>query len=175
MHPFGPHITVDVDGTQAVKCIRSIRRWSYEVFGNDRAIEVSQSQNSLDGAVIEFYFTAPCSISNDTATDPSVFPLLLCVCVCGGRGVFADATALDTHTAQFVVMVTPEDMQANAEFVRLADYHIEAMGACPSCSCNAVYRFYAPLTVHVPAVAVPLTSYLASVYRWCKQPQLRQR
>jgi acetyl-CoA carboxylase/biotin carboxylase 1 len=29
---------------------------------------------------------------------------------------------------QFVVMVTPEDMQANAEFVRLADYHIDAMG-----------------------------------------------
>jgi hypothetical protein len=26
-------------------------------------------------------------------------------------------------------MVTPEDMQANAEFVRLADYHIDAMGA----------------------------------------------
>lgn len=25
-------------------------------------------------------------------------------------------------------MVTPEDMQANAEFVRLADHHIDALG-----------------------------------------------
>jgi len=55
------------NGIAAVKCMRSIRRWSYEVFGNDRAIE-------------------------------------------------------------FVCMVTPEDMQANAEFVRLADYHIDALG-----------------------------------------------
>ena len=47
--------------------MRSIRRWSYEMFGNDRAI-------------------------------------------------------------QFVVLVTPEDMKANAEYVRMADLHVDAPG-----------------------------------------------
>ncbi|CAB4070281.1 ACACA [Lepeophtheirus salmonis] len=50
------------NGIAAVKCIRSIRRWAYENFSNDRAIK-------------------------------------------------------------FVVMVSPEDLKANAEFIRMADYH----------------------------------------------------
>lgn len=53
-------ILIANNGIAAVKCIRSIRRWAYEVFGNERAIK-------------------------------------------------------------FIVMVTPEDLQANAEFIKLAD------------------------------------------------------
>jgi len=53
------------NGIAAVKCMRSIRRWSYETFGNDRVI-------------------------------------------------------------QFVVLVTPEDMAANAEYVRMADQTVDA-------------------------------------------------
>jgi acetyl-CoA carboxylase / biotin carboxylase 1 len=51
----------------AVKAIRSIRRWSYETFGDDRAI-------------------------------------------------------------QFTVMATPEDLAANAEFIRMADQYVEVPG-----------------------------------------------
>ena len=52
---------------QAVKCIRSIRRWAYTTFGNMRAI-------------------------------------------------------------QFVVMVTPEDMKGNMEFVQIAEQHVDVPG-----------------------------------------------
>eukprot|EP00045_Choanoeca_perplexa_P018135 m.279161 g.279161 ORF g.279161 m.279161 type:complete len:2306 (+) comp17727_c0_seq1:161-7078(+) len=55
------------NGIAAVKCIRSIRKWSYHTFGNDRVI-------------------------------------------------------------QFIVMVTPEDMAANAEFLRMADQHVDVPG-----------------------------------------------
>lgn len=60
-------VLVANNGIAAVKCIRSIRRWAYEVFSNDRAIK-------------------------------------------------------------FFVMVTPEDMQANAEFIKLADSIIPVPG-----------------------------------------------
>ncbi|EGD82369.1 acetyl-CoA carboxylase [Salpingoeca rosetta] len=60
-------ILIANNGIAAVKCIRSIRRWSYNTFGNEKAI-------------------------------------------------------------QFVVMVTPEDMAANAEFVKLADQHVDVPG-----------------------------------------------
>ena len=55
------------NGIAAVKCIRSIRRWCYETFRNERAV-------------------------------------------------------------RFVVMVTPEDLEANAEFVRLADQFVAVPG-----------------------------------------------
>lgn len=55
------------NGIAAVKCMRSIRRWSYEVFRNERAI-------------------------------------------------------------RFVVMVTPEDLKANAEYVKMADNYVPVPG-----------------------------------------------
>lgn len=55
------------NGIAAVKCIRSIRRWSYEMFKNERAV-------------------------------------------------------------RFVVMVTPEDLKANAEYIRLADQYVPVQG-----------------------------------------------
>ncbi|XP_021953724.1 acetyl-CoA carboxylase isoform X2 [Folsomia candida] len=55
------------NGIAAVKCMRSIRRWAYEVFRNDRAI-------------------------------------------------------------RFVVMVTPEDLKANAEYVKMADHYVPVPG-----------------------------------------------
>ena len=60
-------ILIANNGIAAVKCIRSIRRWSYEQFSKERAIK-------------------------------------------------------------FVVMVTPEDLKANAEFIRLADYVCQVKG-----------------------------------------------
>ncbi|KAJ3133662.1 acetyl-coenzyme-A carboxylase [Physocladia obscura] len=60
-------ILVANNGMAAVKCIRSIRRWSYETFGNDHAIT-------------------------------------------------------------FAVMATPEDLQVNAEYIRLADQYVEVPG-----------------------------------------------
>lgn len=72
VHRFGgrrviERVLVANNGIAAVKCIRSIRRWAYEVFNNDRAIK-------------------------------------------------------------FFVMVTPEDMQANAEYIKLADSIIPVPG-----------------------------------------------
>ncbi|CBY23872.1 unnamed protein product [Oikopleura dioica] len=55
------------NGIAAVKCIRSIRRWCYETFRNER-------------------------------------------------------------TVKFVVMVSPEDLEANAEFIRLADQYVPVPG-----------------------------------------------
>jgi len=60
-------ILVANNGIAAVKAIRSIRKWAYETFGNERAIE-------------------------------------------------------------FTVMATPEDLKANAEFVKLADNYVEVPG-----------------------------------------------
>ncbi|CAM1302616.1 Uncharacterised protein r2_g1260 [Pycnogonum litorale] len=55
------------NGIAAVKCIRSIRRWAYEMFKNEKAI-------------------------------------------------------------RFVVMVTPEDLRANAEYIKLADHYVPVPG-----------------------------------------------
>ncbi|NXD12598.1 ACACB carboxylase, partial [Nothocercus nigrocapillus] len=55
------------NGIAAVKCMRSIRRWAYEMFRNERAIK-------------------------------------------------------------FVVMVTPEDLKANAEYIKMADHYVPVPG-----------------------------------------------
>lgn len=55
------------NGIAAVKCMRSIRRWSYEMFKNERAV-------------------------------------------------------------RFVVMVTPEDLKANAEYIKMADHYVPVTG-----------------------------------------------
>ncbi|XP_061154933.1 acetyl-CoA carboxylase 1 isoform X2 [Syngnathus typhle] len=55
------------NGIAAVKCMRSIRRWAYEMFRNERAI-------------------------------------------------------------RFVVMVTPEDLKANAEYIKIADHYVPVPG-----------------------------------------------
>ncbi|XP_064490125.1 acetyl-CoA carboxylase-like isoform X4 [Ornithodoros turicata] len=60
-------ILIANNGIAAVKCMRSIRRWSYEMFSNDKAI-------------------------------------------------------------RFVVMVTPEDLNANAEYIKLADHCVPVPG-----------------------------------------------
>lgn len=39
-------ILIANNGIAAVKCMRSIRRWSYEMFGNDRAITVRLAESS---------------------------------------------------------------------------------------------------------------------------------
>ncbi|XP_073241070.1 acetyl-CoA carboxylase-like isoform X1 [Porites lutea] len=55
------------NGIAAVKCMRSVRRWAYELFGNERAI-------------------------------------------------------------RFVAMVTPEDLKANAEYIKMADQYVSVPG-----------------------------------------------
>ncbi|BFZ10005.1 hypothetical protein BsWGS_13044 [Bradybaena similaris] len=69
---FGGSITINKvlianNGIAAVKCMRSVRRWAYEMFRNERAIK-------------------------------------------------------------FVVMVTPEDLKANAEYIRMADQYVPVPG-----------------------------------------------
>ncbi|KAI1309415.1 Acetyl-CoA carboxylase [Halotydeus destructor] len=60
-------ILIANNGIAAVKCMRSIRRWAYEMFKNERAI-------------------------------------------------------------RFVVMVTPEDLKANAEYIKMADHYVPVPG-----------------------------------------------
>lgn len=60
-------ILIANNGIAAVKCMRSIRRWSYEMFRNERAI-------------------------------------------------------------RFAVMVTPEDLKANAEYIKMADHYVPVPG-----------------------------------------------
>ena len=59
------------NGIAAVKEIRSVRKWAYETFGDERAI-------------------------------------------------------------QFTVMATPEDLQANADYIRMADRYVEVRLRTPS-------------------------------------------
>ncbi|CAK9831548.1 Acetyl-CoA carboxylase [Anthophora retusa] len=72
VHRFGGtrvinKVLIANNGIAAVKCMRSIRRWSYEMFKNERAI-------------------------------------------------------------RFVVMVTPEDLKANAEYIKMADQYVPVPG-----------------------------------------------
>lgn len=60
-------ILIANNGMAAMKEIRSVRKWAYETFGNERAIE-------------------------------------------------------------FTVMATPEDLKANAEYIRMADNYVEVPG-----------------------------------------------
>ena len=60
-------VLVANNGIAAVKCIRSMRQWAYELFGNEKVIK-------------------------------------------------------------FVAMVTPEDLKANAEYIKLADHFIHLPG-----------------------------------------------
>ncbi|XP_066599220.1 acetyl-CoA carboxylase-like isoform X1 [Prorops nasuta] len=72
VHRFGGSrvinkVLIANNGIAAVKCMRSVRRWSYEMFKNERAI-------------------------------------------------------------RFVVMVTPEDLKANAEYIKMADQYVPVPG-----------------------------------------------
>lgn len=62
-----PQVLIANNGIAAVKEIRSVRKWAYETFGNERAI-------------------------------------------------------------QFTVMATPEDLHANADYIRMADQYVEVRG-----------------------------------------------
>lgn len=66
-HTVITNILIANNGIAAVKEIRSVRKWSYETFGNEKAI-------------------------------------------------------------QFTVMATPEDLQANADYIRMADQYVEVPG-----------------------------------------------
>jgi biotin carboxylase len=83
------------NGIAAVKEIRSVRKWAYETFGDERAI-------------------------------------------------------------QFTVMATPEDLQANAEYIRMADQYVEVgdttgLFATPAGWANGTRRYpAAPTTTTTP-------------------------
>lgn len=64
---FSFKVLIANNGIAAVKCMRSVRRWSYEIFKNERAV-------------------------------------------------------------RFVVMVTPEDLKANAEYIKMADHYVPVPG-----------------------------------------------
>ena len=66
-HTVINNVLIANNGIAAVKEIRSVRKWAYETFGDERAI-------------------------------------------------------------QFTVMATPEDLQANAEYIRMADQYVEVPG-----------------------------------------------
>ncbi len=65
--PLSLQVLIANNGIAAVKEIRSVRKWAYETFGDERAI-------------------------------------------------------------QFTVMATPEDLQANADYIRMADHYVEVPG-----------------------------------------------
>jgi len=77
------------NGIAAVKEIRSVRKWAYETFGDERAI-------------------------------------------------------------QFTVMATPEDLQANAEYIRMADQYVEVGAAREACNARQDGSPEAPTTTTTP-------------------------
>ncbi|XP_069082674.1 acetyl-CoA carboxylase 1 isoform X4 [Pleurodeles waltl] len=80
------------NGIAAVKCMRSIRRWSYEVFRNERAL-------------------------------------------------------------RFVVMVTPEDLKANAEYIKMADHYVPVPGG-PNNNNYANVELILDIAKRIPVQAV---------------------
>ncbi|KAM9823082.1 acetyl-CoA carboxylase 2 isoform 4-T4 [Syngnathus typhle] len=80
------------NGIAAVKCMRSIRRWSYEMFRNEKAI-------------------------------------------------------------RFVVMVTPEDLKANAEYIKMADHYVPVPGG-PNNNNYANVELIVDIAKRIPVQAV---------------------
>ncbi|XP_033828316.1 acetyl-CoA carboxylase isoform X2 [Periophthalmus magnuspinnatus] len=80
------------NGIAAVKCMRSIRRWSYEMFRNERII-------------------------------------------------------------RFVVMVTPEDLKANAEYIKMADHYVPVPGG-PNNNNYANVELIVDIAKRIPVQAV---------------------
>ncbi|XP_060699469.1 acetyl-CoA carboxylase 2 isoform X2 [Hemiscyllium ocellatum] len=80
------------NGIAAVKCMRSIRRWSYEMFRNERAV-------------------------------------------------------------RFVVMVTPEDLKANAEYIKMADQYVPVSGG-PNNNNYANVELIVDIAKRIPVQAV---------------------
>lgn len=80
------------NGIAAVKCMRSIRRWSYEMFRNERVI-------------------------------------------------------------RFVVMVTPEDLKANAEYIKMADHYVPVTGG-PNNNNYANVELIVDIAKRIPVQAV---------------------
>nr|UXL88908.1 acetyl-CoA carboxylase-like 6 isoform 3 [Potamotrygon motoro] len=80
------------NGIAAVKCMRSIRRWSYEMFRNEKAI-------------------------------------------------------------RFVVMVTPEDLKANAEYIKMADHYVPVTGG-PNNNNYANVELIVDIAKRIPVQAV---------------------
>ncbi|KAA0716748.1 Acetyl-CoA carboxylase 2 [Triplophysa tibetana] len=80
------------NGIAAVKCMRSIRRWSYEMFRNERTI-------------------------------------------------------------RFVVMVTPEDLKANAEYIKMADHYVPVPGG-PNNNNYANVEMILDIAKRIPVQAV---------------------
>uniref|UniRef100_A0A8C5AZK7 acetyl-CoA carboxylase n=1 Tax=Gadus morhua TaxID=8049 RepID=A0A8C5AZK7_GADMO len=94
---FGGHRVIEKvlianNGIAAVKCMRSIRRWSYEMFRNERTI-------------------------------------------------------------RFVVMVTPEDLKANAEYIKMADHYVPVPGG-PNNNNYANVELIVDIAKRIPVQAV---------------------
>ncbi|XP_027422308.1 acetyl-CoA carboxylase 2 isoform X1 [Bos indicus x Bos taurus] len=94
---FGGHLVIEKvlianNGIAAVKCMRSIRRWAYEMFRNERAI-------------------------------------------------------------RFVVMVTPEDLKANAEYIKMADQYVPVPGG-PNNNNYANVELIVDIAKRIPVQAV---------------------
>ncbi|OWK14878.1 hypothetical protein Celaphus_00000203, partial [Cervus elaphus hippelaphus] len=94
---FGGNLVIEKvlianNGIAAVKCMRSIRRWAYEMFRNERAI-------------------------------------------------------------RFVVMVTPEDLKANAEYIKMADQYVPVPGG-PNNNNYANVELIVDIAKRIPVQAV---------------------
>ncbi|TKS78760.1 Acetyl-CoA carboxylase 2 [Collichthys lucidus] len=92
------------NGIAAVKCMRSIRRWSYEMFRNERTI-------------------------------------------------------------RFVVMVTPEDLKANAEYIKMADHYVPVPGG-PNNNNYANVELIVDIAKRIPVQTALLLSGPSSKAMW---------
>ncbi|KAK9746194.1 Carbamoyl-phosphate synthase L chain, ATP binding domain [Popillia japonica] len=87
------------NGIAAVKCMRSVRRWSYEMFKNERAVRFVVMNNGI--AAVK--------------------------CMRSVRR-WSYEMFKNERAVRFVVMVTPEDLKANAEYIKMADHYVPVPG-----------------------------------------------
>jgi acetyl-CoA carboxylase / biotin carboxylase 1 len=102
-------ILIANNGIAAVKAIRSIRRWSYETFGNEREVRACALGGGGGGG------------GGGAAGGPKR-PLGL-----EARGP-PPPPPPPPPQVYFVVMTTPEDLKANAEYIRMSDRFVEVPG-----------------------------------------------
>lgn len=91
IHPSLLQVLIANNGIAAVKAIRSIRRWAFEMFQVGRSVYLS--------TYIHTYH----------------HPLTY-------------LPTQDERAISFVVMATPDDMRANAEYIRMADEVVDVPG-----------------------------------------------
>ena len=114
--PIAAQVLIANNGLGATKAITSIRRWAFDAFGDDRKVRgATVAENAVAAASLLLCATQRCNVYG-YLHDSRCAPLSM-----------LSLPPLRSQIA-FVAMATPQDLGANAEYVRLADEFVSVPG-----------------------------------------------